>query len=317
MTLTTPSVSDIGDRLATLRSTLRSSLESDRIKGILSLGPSISVLTIIYFLPIIVLFVLSFGVESNFTGFEFTFQNYNSIFPLDTLLSFNFSDLLYLGLLAKSLKVSLYVTIVSLVISYPITYYIGNRVQEEYRLPLIMLIMVPFWTSYLVRTYSWIPILSQNGIVNGLLTSIGLQPLQLLYTPLATNIGLVYLHLPFMILPLYASMAGLNPAHIEAAQDLGATRLRVLREIILPLTLPGASAGVIFVFIKTTAAYVVPTLLGGPNGILYMNVVVSQFRQTYNWNFGAALSFVLLAIVLAILFVAQKMGASLGSAQMR
>jgi len=317
MTTVTPSLDDIEARLATLRATLMSFIGSDRIKGLLSLGPSISVLGIIYFLPILALFILSFGTESSFTGFEFTLEHYGDIFPLDPLLSFNFADLLYLGLLAKSLKVSLYVTIVSLVLSYPITYYIGNRVQEAYRLPLMMLIMVPFWTSYLVRTYSWIPILSENGLINGLLTTIGLQPLQLLYTPLATNIGLVYLHLPFMILPLYASMAGLDAAHIEAAQDLGATRLRVFREIVLPLTMPGAAAGVIFVFIKSTAAYVVPTLLGGPNGILYMNVVVSQFRQTYNWNFGAALSFILLAIVLAILYAAQKMGASLGSAQMR
>jgi spermidine/putrescine transport system permease protein len=248
--------------------------------------------------------------------FVFTIEHYVSFLTPESLLAFELGQLTYISLLVKSIRVSLVVTLVSLIIAYPITYYIGQKAPRRYKTSLVMLVIIPFWTSYLIRTYAWVPILSENGIINTVLATLGLQKLQLLFTPLATNIGLVYVYLPFMILPLYASMDNLDASLVEAAQDLGATRYHVFKEVIFPLTLPGAAAGSVFIFIKCAAAYITPTLLGGQNGILYANVIVSQFREVFNWNFGAALSFILLTVVVLLLWLASRSGLDVASARM-
>lgn len=294
---------------------LINALQSDRRKGLVTFGPVALLLTLVYMLPFLLLFAYSVNQfqEIPMERFAFTLDHYVSFLTLDALLSLNFQNATYVRLLLKSIRVSLVVTLFCLVFSYPITYYVGQKAPDRYKTSLIILVVIPFWTSYLIRTYAWIPILSQNGIINTTLTTIGLHKLNLLYTGLATTIGLVYVYIPFMILPLYASMNSLDSALIEAAQDMGATRFDVFKEVIFPLTLPGAAAGSLFIFIKCAAAFITPTLLGGNNGILYANIIVSQFRELFNWNLGAALSFILLTVVLITLWVGNRLGLNLNS----
>lgn len=309
--------SNLGHNLSEERSGYRSwlieQITSDRRKGLLTLGPVLALLTVFFVVPFLLLLAYSINQYQDvpIQQISLTMDHYARFFSPEALLSLEFGKLTYIQLLLKSLWVSLLVTFVSLVIAYPITYYIGQKAPQQYKTPLVMLVIIPFWTSYLIRTYAWMPILSQNGIINSALASVGLPKFQLLFTSFATNVGLVYVYLPFMILPLYASMSALDSSLIEAAQDLGATRRKVFREVIFPLTLPGAAAGSIFIFIKSAAAYITPTILGGSGGILYANVIVSQFREVFNWNFGAALSFILLTLVIIILGVGTRLGIDL------
>lgn len=298
-----------------IRAWVINGLQSDRRKGIATFGPVMALLTLFYMVPFLLLFVYSINQFQDvpIQDFRFTLDHYISFFTLEALQSFNFRNATYIKLLVKSIRVSIVVTLFCLVLSYPITYYVGQKAPDRYKMSLIMLVIIPFWTSYLIRTYAWIPILSENGIINSTLAAIGLPKLQLLYTGLATTIGLIYVYIPFMILPLYASMNNLDSELIEAAHDMGATRYDVFKEVIFPLTLPGAAAGSLFIFIKCAAAYITPTLLGGSSGILYANIIVSQFRELFNWNLGAALSFVLLTIVMITLWAGSRLGVDLNS----
>jgi spermidine/putrescine transport system permease protein len=298
-----------------VRAWLIDTLQSKYRKGLVTFGPVALLLTVVYMLPFFLLFLYSINQfqEIPMERFAFTIDHYLSFLTLDALLSLNLQNVTYVKLLIKSLRVSLVVTFICLVISYPITYYVGQKASDRYKTSLIMLVIIPFWTSYLIRTYAWVPILSQNGIINTTLSTLGLPKLQLLYTGLATTIGLVYVYIPFMILPLYASMNSLDDSLIEAAKDMGATRVDVFKEVIFPLTLPGAAAGSLFIFIKCAAAFITPTLLGGNNGILYANIIVSQFRELFNWNLGAALSFILLTVVLFLLWLGSRLGLNVSS----
>jgi len=312
-----PQIGDVDtpEKATDIRSRLIHAMDSERRKGLLSLGPVLALLTVFYLVPFLTLLVYSINTHGDvpMVEFDFTLEHFWRFFTPEALASGAFGDATYLRLLVKSVGMALVVTFVSLVISYPITYYIGQKAPERFKTALVMLVIIPFWTSYLIRTYAWIPILSENGLINGVVTSLGFEPVQLLFTNFATALGLVYVFVPFMILPMYASMDGLDPELVEAARDLGAGRIRVFREVIFPLTLPGAAAGSLFIFIKCAAAYITPTLLGGADGLLYTNVIVSQFREVFNWNFGAALSFILLLVIVSTLWVGTRMGVDLQS----
>ena len=158
--------------------------------------------------------------------------------------------------------------------------------------------MVPFWTSFLIRTYAWITILKQEGLLNGLLQAFAVTaaPVDLLYTPFAVIVGLVYAYLPFMILPIYGSVEKLDGAVIEAAHDLGAGPLRVFSTVIIPLTLPGIAAGTLLVFVPAIGMFAITDLLGGARVPLIGNVIQNQFLQARDWPFGAALGMVFLAL---------------------
>ncbi|WP_290810699.1 ABC transporter permease [Halovivax sp.] len=284
--------------------------ESEVFKGSLSLGPILLLLTLCYTIPVLLLLIYSV-----FSGDAFetalSLEHFRRFADLSAVLSLSWGDLPYIRLLTRSLGIAVVVTVLSLTISYPITYYLGQVAPERWKVTLVLLVIIPFWTSYLIRTYAWIPILSGNGFINSALTAVGLPALPLLNSYWGTIIGLVYVFVPFTILPLYASMDGLDRSLIEAARDLGASRWRVFREVIFPLTLPGALAGGIFVFIKCAAAYVTPALLGGTSGRMYAQVIATQFRTAFNWNFGAALSVILVAVILASLWIAKRYGADL------
>jgi spermidine/putrescine transport system permease protein len=199
----------------------------------------------------------------------------------------------YLSILGRSLGYAAATTALCLLLGYPAAFYIARR-EPRLRQRLLLLVMIPFWTSFLIRTYAWIQILKDHGLLNTVLQSVRLisAPVEWLYTPTAVAIGLVYTFLPFMILPIFASAEKLDRDLLEAAHDLGAGPLRVFSTVAIPLTKPGIAAGVILVFVPAIGMFAVTDLLGGAQVPLIGNVIQNQFLQARNWPFGAALGVV-------------------------
>jgi spermidine/putrescine transport system permease protein len=208
----------------------------------------------------------------------------------------------YLQIFARSFGLAAVTAAITLVIAFPVALWIAFQPPHR-RTFLLFVVTVPFWTNILVRNYSWILLLRNGGVLDWLLMSTGLrhEPLNILYSPLATEIGLVYSFLPFMVLPVYVSLEKLDRRLVEAAFDLGADRLRALTRIIVPLSMPGIVGGLILVFVPCLGAFVTPALLGGGKSLMIGSLIQLQFGQSRNWPFGAALAFVLLAFVLLAL----------------
>ncbi len=236
--------------------------------------------------------VISF-CERDFIGrvdYHFTWANYARAF-----------DGLYLLILARSVGCAAVTTALCLLAGYPLAYYIARRPDPRTRGSLLLLVMIPFWTSFLVRTYAWITILSHDGLLNGLLVSARLlaEPADLLYTPGAVLLGLVHNYLPFAVLPIYGSVEKLDRALVEAARDLGASPWRAFRTVTLPLTAPGIVGAALLVFIPAVAMFAIVTLMGGGSTELIGNTIQKQFTTGRNQPFGAALGTLLLGVFLA------------------
>jgi spermidine/putrescine transport system permease protein len=208
-------------------------------------------------------------------------------------------DPIYLGILGRSVGYAALTTVLCVGIGYPVAWYIARQ-REAVRNWLLLLVMIPFWTSFLIRTYAWITILKSEGLLNGLLqyTHLISAPLEILYTPVAVIIGLVYAYLPFMILPIYGSAEKLDNALVEAAHDLGAGPIRAFSEVIIPLTWPGISAGVLLVFVPAIGMFAITDLMGGAQVPMIGNVIQNQFFKARNWPFGAALG-----VIFTLMFV--------------
>lgn len=254
----------------------------------LLLTPMIAWLGLFVIAPTAILFVYSF-CERDELGrviFSFTWENYQRVI-----------DPIYTRIFARSLGYAALTTIICVVVGFPVAFCIG-RAREVWRDRLLLLVMVPFWTSFLIRTYAWMTILKQEGLLNAVLHALplGLGPVDLLYTPTAVVIGLVYAYLPFMILPIYGSVEKIDGALIEAAHDLGAGSLRVFTAVIFPLTLPGIAAGTLLVFVPSIAMFAITDLMGGAKVPLIGNVIQNQFLQARDWPFGAALGVVFMAL---------------------
>ena len=212
------------------------------------------------------------------------------------------ADPLYLGILWRSVWISAAATVVCAVLGFPLTLFIVRAGKRKNLY--LQLVLLPFWTSFLVRTYAWLFILRDTGLVNSVLMSLHVirQPLPLLYNDGAVLLGLVYSFLPFFILPVYAILERLDPALVEAAADLGATPGAALRRVIVPLAMPGITAGCVLVFIPCLGSYLTPDLLGGGKTVMLGNLVQNQFTTARDWPFGAAISLALLALSLGLLF---------------
>lgn len=215
---------------------------------------------------------------------------------------------IYPRIFLRSVELAALTTVICLIVGFPVAYTIG-RAAPRWRITLIMAVMIPFWTSFLIRTYAWLMILRKEGLLNSallymkLIPTIFPQPVELLYTPTAVVIGLVYTYLPFMILPIYASVEKISPSLIEAALDLGARPVALFRSVILPLSLPGMAAGVALVFVPAIGMFAVTDLMGGARTLLIGNVIQNQFGQARDWPFGSALGIVLLALFVMALWV--------------
>lgn len=208
-----------------------------------------------------------------------------------------FMDPLYLEVLWRSVVIALKSTLLCLLIGYPLALVL-SRLAPRWQKILVMLIILPMWMNFLLRTYAWIPILGRNGLINSLLGSLGIAPLNLLFNENAVLLGMVYNFLPFMVLPIYTVLMKIDHHLIEAAEDLGADRLVVFRRIILPLSVPGLISGIMMVFMPAVSTFVISDLLGGSQITLIGNLIKDQFQTVYDWNFGSAISMVLMVIIL-------------------
>ena len=228
--------------------------------------------------------------ETDFVNFAFSLDSYRRLL-----------DPLYLEVVWSSLYLAVITTLLCLLAGFPFAWLLA-RSSARWRPLLLLLVIIPFWTSSLVRTYATVIILRTNGVLNELLLGLGLlaEPLELLYTPTAVLLGLVYALLPFMVLPLYAALEKLDPRLFEAARDLGAGRLRIFTKIVLPLTLPGIIAGSMLVFLPALGMFYIPDMLGGAKNLLVGNLIQDQFLSARNWPLGSAAS-VLLTLLMGLL----------------
>jgi spermidine/putrescine transport system permease protein len=213
-------------------------------------------------------------------------------------------DPIYLSILLDSGRIALTATVLSILLAYPAAYAI-SRARPRLQPALLVLVMLPFWSNYLIRTYAWMVLLNREGLINTLLTSIGAvsQPLDLLYNEFAVVLGFVYNYSPFVILAIYAALQRLDPSFAEASRDLGAGAWLTFRRITLPLTLPGVAAGGVFVFVLSIGNFVTPDLLGGGRMQMVGNLIYDQFLTARDWPFGATLSMILIGIMLILLFI--------------
>lgn len=220
---------------------------------------------------------------------------------------------IYLTILLRSLSFAALTVIVTLVLCYPVALWVSS-LPDRWRLVFLFLITLPFFSSLIVRLYAWLLILKPTGLCNTVLMNLGLiaQPLEILYTPMAVVLGMVYVMIPFMFLPLCASVDTLDRAQVEASLDLGANRIQTLVKVIIPQTLPGILGGAVIAFIPSVGNFIVPDVLGGAKGLMVGNLVEQQFLSSRSWPFGSALSMIIMAVVLVVLLVAVARSRKLG-----
>jgi spermidine/putrescine transport system permease protein len=269
------------------------------LKTLLFLLPAALLLTVYLIIPIAMLIVMSFYRSTVFGVVpDFSWSNY---------LHFTSSPM-FGNLLLKSIRMAVTVTALSLLVSYPFAYFLA-RVPRRFKTALLILVMVPFWTSYLIRTMAWLPILGIKGVVNYSLLSLQLvsNPIEVfLFNEFSVVLTLIHIYLPYMVVPIFLSLDRLDGRLLEAAGDLGANPLRAFWHVTLPLSLPGVVGGLVMVFIAGFGAYVTPKLLGGSSGIMFGNVLADQYSGTFNWPFGAVLALIMIGVVLLLLAVASR-----------
>jgi putrescine transport system permease protein len=218
-----------------------------------------------------------------------------------------FSDLQYALAYLGSVRNAAVTALACLLIGYPMAYAIA-RARPQWRAGLLMLVVMPFWTSFLIRVYAWIGILKQNGLLNNFLLSLGVidQPLTIMNTQSAVYIGMIYAYLPFMILPLYSTLEKMDVSLLEAASDLGAKPIRAFLTITLPLSLPGIIAGSLLVFIPAVGEFIIPTLLGGPDTLMIGTVLWNEFFQNRDWPVAATVAVALIVLLVVPLMLLQR-----------
>ena len=242
---------------------------------------------------LVVLYSVTTGDKSLIT-IHFTLDNFKKI-----------SDPVYLNVFVKSLEMGLITTVICLALAYPMAYII-SKFNDEIQNILILLVTIPMWINTLLRTYAWISLLSDNGIVNTLLKAIGLNPVTMMYTNFSVIMGLVCDLLPFMVIPIHTSLAKMDHSLVEAAGDLGANKFQTFTKVILKLSLPGVISGVTMVFLLSISSFVIPVLLGGHQFVLIGNLIENQFISVGDWNFGSAISVILAIIILAMMGLMKK-----------
>lgn len=252
-------------------------------------------LILFFVLPLLIVLVVSLMTRG---------QGGSAVLPL-TLDHYERVFTVFSSVLVRSVRIAFYTTVICLIVGYPMAFFIRTRKHDFVRNFALFLVILPFWTNFLVRTYAWRVLLGREGTINEVLLQMGLidAPIQLLNTEFAVLLGLVYGFLPFMVLPIYASVERFDFRLVEAARDLGANDWSSFWRIVLPLTMPGIIAGCILVFIPAIGAFVTPDLLGGTQGLMIGNLIQSQFRGTGNMPLGAATSMVMMAMVMISLLV--------------
>lgn len=203
----------------------------------------------------------------------------------------------YYRVLLRSIKLAFFCTLICLFIGYPTAYFL-TKMKSGIRNFLILLLVLPMWMNFLLRTYAWLTLLERNGLINKLLMQLNLPMLDILYTEKAVVLGMVYNYLPFMVLPIYSVLIKLDPSLIQAGEDLGANPFETFRRITFPLSVPGVMSGITMVFMPSTTTFAISKLLGGGKVVLIGDLIEQQFNVTHNWGFGSALSVILIVIIL-------------------
>ncbi len=255
----------------------------------------ISIMIVIPMLMIIVYGLSTLG--NDVATLHFTFDNFAKFF----------TDPDFLAILFKSLQIAFITTIICILIGYPVAYCIA---RSNLRHIMILIVTLPQWINMLVRTYAWIGILSDNGLVNQIIMALGFEPQKLLYTNFAVVLGMVYNFLPFMILQIESSLAKMDNSLLEAANDLGANAYQRFTKITLPLSLPGVISGITLVFLPAVSSFVIPKLLGGGGFMLIGNVIENQFITVGEWNFGSAISLIMTVIIMISMYITRRLDRS-------
>ena len=245
---------------------------------------------------VIPLFLIVFFAftKSTDNGYVFTTQNFQELMQP-----------MYFRIFYRSIKLALFSTILCLLIGYPTAYIISN-IKASRQNTLLMLAIIPMWMNFLLRTYAWSAILGRNGILNTIITTFGLSPINILYTDTAVMLGMVYNFLPFMILPIYTILSKMDKDLINAAKDLGANQRQVFTKVVLPLSMPGIASGITMVFMPAVSTFVISKLLGGGQFMLLGNLIEQQFMSIGDWNFGSAISiFMMIMILISMAFMSK------------
>ncbi|YCK41667.1 ABC transporter permease [Actinomadura sp. ATCC 39365] len=260
-----------------------------RLGAFVFLSPGLTYLVVLLLVPLAL--VLSYTVfqRGRFGGivYEFTLENFQRLF-----------DSLYLNVVGDSLKMATIATLIALLLGYPTAYLIA-QLPSKWKTIALVAIVLPFWTNFIIRVYAWIIMLSSQGLLSNLLG----KEMELLYTQGAIVTGLLYSYLPLMVLPLYSSIEKLDPQLREASANLGASAFTTFRKVTLPLTLPGALTGAMFVFVPSFGNFVIPEMLGGNKSIMVGNLIRNQFLVARDWPFGSALVLALIAVLILLLLV--------------
>jgi spermidine/putrescine transport system permease protein len=277
-------------------------------------GPPLGYLLVFFAVPVLIMVLASFRNPGEFGGLAPLFYEDEAGTHLDlTAENYGryFSDFLYTQLFIKSFAYAAITTLVCLVIAYPLSMLIA-RSPKKHRDLLVLLVILPFWSNFLIRVYAWMIILGPQSVfvraLNAFIGFFGFEPVSLLFTPFAVIVGLVYVHLPFMVLPLYANLEKHDPALLDAAQDLGANAWQRFWRVTFPLSLPGVYAGAALVFIPALGIFAIPDILGGTEGIMIGNVIKQQFLDTRDWPFGSVLSMVLTVMAVGLAGLAALVG---------
>lgn len=263
-------------------------------------GPVVLWIVLLILIPMLYIAFMSFMQRGRFGGIQlqFSLEAYKSFF-----------EPLYLEVILKSIGISIRTTLMCILVGYPFAYYIAKRPAKKAAL-IILLVMAPFWTSGLVKTYSWVLLMNATGIINNLLIGIGLiqEPIQLLYNDWAVTLGLLYGFLPYAVLPMYSSIEKLDKSLLEASNDLGAKPVKTFLKVNLQLTAPGIFASVILVFIPSLGAYFTADVLGGGTSLVIGNLIKNQFTVSKNWPFGSSISIILVIGTLVLLYLYSRIG---------
>ena len=247
--------------------------------------------------PMLLIAIYAFTVKGNdVITFKVTLDNFVRFF----------SEPIFLDVLKRSLWVAVVTTVICLLLGYPVAYIISQTSGRK-KVMLVLLITLPMWINMLVRTYAWVGILQDKGVINTILGLFGIGPISLIYTDFAVILGMVYNFIPFMILQIYTSLSKMDKSYLEAASDLGANKVESFMRITLPLSLPGVLSGITLVFLPAVSSFFIPKMLGGGQYVLIGNVIESQFLTSGNWNFGSAISLIMAALVLIMMYITKKL----------
>lgn len=252
-------------------------------------------ITMFIVIPMLLIVLYAFTSEGNSVNtINFTLENFIKFFNPD-----------FLKVLVRSFTLALVTTVLCVLIGYPVAYSI-SKLKPSVQPLMIILVTAPQWINMLIRTYAWIGILNNKGLLNQLLALFNLGPLKIMNTNIAVLIGMVYNFLPFMILPIYTVLAKMDNSLVEASYDLGANRFETFKKVILPLSMPGVLSGITMVFLPSISTFFIPKLLGGGNSLLIGNLIEEKFITSGDWNFGSAISLILAILVLISIFLTRK-----------